>query len=345
MSGRQDALLSEYGSTNGGRSREHPQQLSLAATRLGTWTLDFVGRKLEVSERYKEILGFERGETGWDEGWADLFTRIHPSDVERVRSELAMHLDGLWPFDVECRLMSRQGERWFRLNGQAEFDAEGRVVQMAGTIEDISAMRQLELQLRESEQRFRAVFDASPEAMAVTSFDGDVLTQNQVFDDFDPADRPIELPPEALAALAEEGRYAPLAGALRCRDGSAVGVELSGVQLDADRVLHVVRTSQRRIESLDGLRAEVEAAATTTHAALAALARSRITHLRRMAASMATVDGLREVAADPERSAAFCELTELLSSELEEHHRALGEDLGQLRGLLHQLAQAMSRSR
>lgn len=340
----QSALLSEYRSV-AGEAREHPHRLSLEASRLGTWTLDFVGRKLEVSERFKEILGFERGEPGWDEGWDDLFSWIHESDVERVASELANHLDGLWPFDVECRLLSRQGDRWFRLNGQAEFDAGGRVVQMAGTIEDISAMRQLELSLRESEQRFRAVFDATPEAMVVIAEGGTVIAQNQVFDSFDPADQPFELPEVARAALAEEGRYGPVAGVLRRRDGGSFGVELSGVQLDADRVLHVVRNSQRHIEGLDGLRSELDAAMSHTDAALAGLASSRVGHLRRMAGSMASVEALRDVAADPLRGAAFCELTELLASELEAHHRVIGEDLSRLRGVLAQLVDALSRSK
>jgi PAS domain S-box-containing protein len=66
----------------------------------------------------------------------------------------------------ECQLDSASGRRWIRAEVQPVVTAAGRLIGMSATAHDISARRTFAEELRQSEDRYRALFDHMPVAVA-----------------------------------------------------------------------------------------------------------------------------------------------------------------------------------
>lgn len=89
------------------------------------------------SLRFKQMLGFSEGEfPDVLESWS---SRLHPDDTERVFAALTAHIERKEPYDVEYRLLTKQGlYHWFRARGQAIWDEQGRLLRMAGSLQCIT---------------------------------------------------------------------------------------------------------------------------------------------------------------------------------------------------------------
>jgi diguanylate cyclase (GGDEF)-like protein/PAS domain S-box-containing protein len=136
---------------------------------LGCYVLDVAAGIWSSTSLLDEIFGidpsYQRSVTGWE-------TLVHPADRERMATYFAKEVIGRRkPFDAEYRIVrQRDGAvRWVRGLGKLEFDAQGKPLKMRGIISDITAHRQWEAQLQESEERFRAVTETSPLAIVLSS--------------------------------------------------------------------------------------------------------------------------------------------------------------------------------
>jgi len=85
----------------------------------GLWDWDLRANEIYYSRRWKEMLGY--AETDIGSAPDEWFTRIHRTDVERVRAALSAHLDGLaGHFESEHRMRCKDGSfRWMLSRGVA----------------------------------------------------------------------------------------------------------------------------------------------------------------------------------------------------------------------------------
>jgi diguanylate cyclase (GGDEF)-like protein/PAS domain S-box-containing protein len=126
------------------------------------WEIDVNGRLTTVSERIEDILGQSASslighsyrELGGDsEQW------------DRLEREITNHRP-LRDFEVACH--SQAGEmRWLLISGRPMFDEDGKYVGYHGTGRDNTRWKQAEAAMRESEQRYRALVEQSPDAIIV----------------------------------------------------------------------------------------------------------------------------------------------------------------------------------
>jgi len=109
------------------------------------WTASPDGAVLEVSERWLRLTGITLPEA-LGEGWQKLH---HPDDLPRAQAAWRRSLETGEPYDVERRIRMADGSfRWMRSRASPRRDAEGRIVQWYGTVEDIDDRKKAELSLK-----------------------------------------------------------------------------------------------------------------------------------------------------------------------------------------------------
>ncbi|HEV7286562.1 MAG TPA: HWE histidine kinase domain-containing protein, partial [Kaistia sp.] len=111
-------------------------KFTLAAGRLGAWTLDLVDFRLVASNLCKRNFGRDPTDTFTYE---DLQSSIVLEDFESWKISVARALEGDGYLEVEYRIKTPSGEiRWMEVRGQTKFSADGRAISMAGVSLDIS---------------------------------------------------------------------------------------------------------------------------------------------------------------------------------------------------------------
>jgi diguanylate cyclase (GGDEF)-like protein/PAS domain S-box-containing protein len=135
---------------------------------LGPYVYDIRTGICTSSEVVNEILGLGKN-ADVAASWPSL---IHPEDRLMVEQHFLTEVLGLGqPFNKECRIIrgSDKAERWLHGLGKVERDAAGAPLRMSGIIKDITERKRIELALAASEKLFRAVTDASPLAIHLSS--------------------------------------------------------------------------------------------------------------------------------------------------------------------------------
>lgn len=110
-------------------------------------------------------------------------TIVHPEDLPKIfqgqqKFERAEDED---VFEIEYRMITANGEwRWlYSRDTVFARDAEGKVKQIIGVAQDISDRKKVELALRESERKFRFIFNSSFQFMCLFSLEGKLLDINE----------------------------------------------------------------------------------------------------------------------------------------------------------------------
>jgi PAS domain S-box-containing protein len=145
------------------RSEEHFRALAEALPQI-VWTADAEGAIEWFNNRWYDYTGEHHGIS---EGWSwDLVA--HPDDMPHTLKNWQEARQRGTLFQNEIRVRSHAGQyRWFLVRAWPLQDEEGKVVRWFGTNTDIEELRQVEQQLRESEARYRTLFEAMTEGFAV----------------------------------------------------------------------------------------------------------------------------------------------------------------------------------
>ncbi|MEG4532458.1 PAS domain S-box protein [Microcoleus sp. D2_18a_D3] len=134
---------------------EERWQLALKGNNDGIWDWNLQTGKLFVSDRFKEITGYEDSDiSDYNKTWN---TSLHPDDLAIAQQLLQEHLERKTPhYITEYRLWCyNSAYKWILSRGQALWDASGKAVRMVGSITDITERKQAEEALRETEARFQ----------------------------------------------------------------------------------------------------------------------------------------------------------------------------------------------
>jgi PAS domain S-box-containing protein len=147
------------------RKSEDRYARALRGTSEGLWDWNLLTGETYLSPRWKELLGFADNELPGDRE-TSFISRTHPDDLAAVEIARRNHLEHGVPYDVVMRLRCKNGDyRWFRARGQAERNADGEPVRMAGALADITEHKNAEVALRESEEKFRSLFENAGDAI------------------------------------------------------------------------------------------------------------------------------------------------------------------------------------
>lgn len=135
------------------RESETRLRRTLESAYLGTWDLDLVTRRLVTGGTHELLFGFDAGSgTALDE----VFDRVHQDDRLHIEQAIAFSGRTRAPFSIEFRVMiAGQGFRWLRTQGQVINPADQPPSRILGVIWDVTQRRNVEEDLRRSEQALR----------------------------------------------------------------------------------------------------------------------------------------------------------------------------------------------
>jgi PAS domain S-box-containing protein/putative nucleotidyltransferase with HDIG domain len=107
---------------------------------------------------------------------------LHPEDREYVLEQAALTDQSNKPFDLEYRMVTRDGHLvWVHDEVILVKDMEGKPQSWQGIMLDITERKLAETAAREVEERFRKVWEATSDAMALSDPEGIVLAANLAY--------------------------------------------------------------------------------------------------------------------------------------------------------------------
>ena len=152
-------------------SSEERLRLAQTAAQIGTWEWDPVQNAQTLSPELHKMFATNASEPDHVEKWA---SRIHLEDREKVQQLMHEgHRAGEMEFEYRYH-HPELGLRWFYCKGR-RLQEETR---MFGILQDITERKRADEALRQSEERFRAIVETTPECVKVVAPDGTVLHMN-----------------------------------------------------------------------------------------------------------------------------------------------------------------------
>ena len=153
------------------RQRESQLERTFHAGRIGTWSQDLATDQVVWNGKLKELYGLPADEA--PAHISDFMQLVHPADHPAIRRAVDTAMAGNGEFYVEFRAIWPDGTvRWLATQGSVDRDPEGRPVRLEGINLDITARKQAEIALQQSEQQIRQLADALPQIVWTATPDG-----------------------------------------------------------------------------------------------------------------------------------------------------------------------------
>ena len=141
--------------------RESEERLGFAldVAGLGQWDLDLETGAAFRSSRHDEIFGYPAPLASWTYG--EFLEHVVPDDRDRVDRAFQEARAGGGTWEFECEIRRADGSQgWIAVRGHVRLTDGGEPHRMVGTVADVTPQRRAEAALRESEERYRTLFQS-----------------------------------------------------------------------------------------------------------------------------------------------------------------------------------------
>lgn len=189
------AIISSKDITDKKRSQQTIQeseerlQFALEAASQVAWDWNLQNNEVIYSGSYKKLYGFTKNELKND--FSDWVSRIHPDDRKKMQDLVTAHIQSRnLDHDSQYRIRDSEGNyRWIMAKGRlVSFDEEGKPLRMIGTHTDITEAVNRELELKQINERFNCMMQATHELL----WEWDVVN-NKIFRSKDGKRNALEL--------------------------------------------------------------------------------------------------------------------------------------------------------
>ena len=159
-------------------SQEH-LELAAGAAQIGFWDWHLETNEVQYSPEWKAQLGFAPDELdNRYETWRD---RLHPEDREPAIAKMTAYLEGGVP-DYEAEFRQRHKDdsyRWMYSRGKLLRNEAGQPYRVLGGNVDITERKYAEMNLRESREQLRLLFETANDAVLLVTPSGHILSANR----------------------------------------------------------------------------------------------------------------------------------------------------------------------
>jgi len=184
-----DGILDHYISFINNISKRHKTQelLTVSEERLkfaqkasndGLWDWNVKTDHLYMSPLYLKMLGYSEGDI---EQSFDTFKKlVHPDDLPSVFIEHFKYLDGLVSrFETKFRMRHQDGH-WVPILSRSYkiLDSKGELQRIVGTHIDLTEIENMQSILKESEERYKTLFESTNVGICTSTFNGDLIRAN-----------------------------------------------------------------------------------------------------------------------------------------------------------------------
>ncbi|NTU69099.1 MAG: PAS domain-containing protein [Chlorobiaceae bacterium] len=138
----------------------------LSKSNIGVWDLNLADHTSQRSLEHARIFGYHDNASPWT--LESFLNHVFPEDRQRVEGQMYLAFEKEVNYTFECRICRVDGQiRWISVFGAFDSDILGQSRHLYGTVQDITERKLTELLLKENEQKFRNIFDASPIAIGI----------------------------------------------------------------------------------------------------------------------------------------------------------------------------------
>jgi len=147
---------------------------------LGSWELNVLTEQMTCSEETYRI--YEIDPLVFDNKYASFVNIIHPDDVEQVVKTLMSATINRETYNIEHRLLMKDGRgKFVSQRGECITDEKGRVINLLGTVQDVTEIKYTENALRSSQAQFSSVINDLPALVCRNKPDGTILFVNNAY--------------------------------------------------------------------------------------------------------------------------------------------------------------------
>ncbi|MHA2136278.1 MAG: PAS domain S-box protein, partial [Candidatus Thorarchaeota archaeon] len=150
-------------------------------SKMGSLEWNLNDNKVAYSDEIIDILGL--GSRKFDV-FGDFEQIIHPDDRKGISEHVRHLVEEKIPIDTEFRVMGTEGDvKWIHALCEAVCDEEGEAVKITCVIENVTERKQAEQDLRESEEKYRAVFEEARDGIVLMNYEtGQIIECNPEFE-------------------------------------------------------------------------------------------------------------------------------------------------------------------
>ncbi|MDI6767128.1 MAG: PAS domain S-box protein [Bacteroidota bacterium] len=155
--------------------RESEQSLKEAQkiAHVGNWELDLVNNQLMWSDEIYRI--FEIDPKKFGASYEAFLNTIHPDDRAMVNDAYTSSVSNRTKYDIVHRLLMPDGRiKFVHEICETYYDGEGKPFRSLGTVQDITQQRFAEQSLKNSEEKYRSIFESFQDVYYQTDLEGNI---------------------------------------------------------------------------------------------------------------------------------------------------------------------------
>lgn len=158
---------------------------------LGSWQMNITTGESKWSDEFYRICGFEP--QSFVPTRKNRYEVVHPDDREMSEHTIQTAIEKKTSYKLEKRILRPNGEiRYVQSVGDIILDKNGNPSELKGVFLDITDLKNIELELKQSEEKYKSLLEFLPIGLVIKNKKGEVVFQNSKSNEILNSERPLD---------------------------------------------------------------------------------------------------------------------------------------------------------